>query len=131
MFKNIFSASHSSLPDFSALKIDMHSHLIPGIDDGSKNMGDSADLARRMYRLGYRKMITTPHIQQEFFRNTPETILNGLEKVRKELRSENVPMEVQAAAEYLINRSGFEEKVIQREFIDIRRKILTGRAIIL
>lgn len=123
MFKNIFSASHSSLPDFSALKIDMHSHLIPGIDDGSKNMGDSADLARRMYRLGYRKMITTPHIQQEFFRNTPETILNGLEKVRKELRSENVPMEVQAAAEYLID-DGFEEKVSSGNLLTFGEKYL-------
>ena len=109
MFKNIFSASHSSISDFSALKADMHSHLIPGIDDGAKNLMESVDLARRMYQLGYRKLITTPHIQQEFFRNTPEIILNGLEKVRKALKSENVPVEIQAAAEYLID-DGFEEK---------------------
>jgi tyrosine-protein phosphatase YwqE len=109
VFKNIFSSSRPSLPDFSALNADMHSHLIPGIDDGAKNLMESVDLARRMYQLGYRKLITTPHIQQEFFRNTPEIILNGLEKVRKALKSENVPVEIQAAAEYLID-DGFEEK---------------------
>lgn len=109
MFKNLFSSTKSSLTDFSAVRADMHSHLIPGIDDGSKNLTETIALARRMYQLGYKKLITTPHIQQEFFRNTPEIILNGLRKVRKALKDENIPIEIQAAAEYLID-DGFEEK---------------------
>jgi protein-tyrosine phosphatase len=108
VFKNLFSSSGPNLTDFSAIKADMHSHLIPGIDDGAKNLGDSVAMARRMYELGYKKLIMTPHIQHDFFRNTPEIILNGLEKVRKALKSENVPIEIQAGAEYLID-DGFEE----------------------
>jgi tyrosine-protein phosphatase YwqE len=111
------------LSDFSVIKTDLHSHLIPGIDDGVKNLSESADLARRMYKLGYRKLITTPHIQQEFFRNTPEIILNGLDKVRKALKSENVPLDVQAGAEYLID-DGFEEKASKGNLLTFSGKYL-------
>ena len=89
---------------------DMHSHLIPGIDDGSKSMEDTLILARRMHQLGYRKLITTPHIQNEFFRNTPEIILPGLEKVKEALKVAGIPVEIEAAAEYLMDE-GFEEKI--------------------
>jgi tyrosine-protein phosphatase YwqE len=87
----------------------MHSHLIPGIDDGARTIQDSLKLIRRMYELGYKKLITTPHIQNEFYKNTPEIILSGLEKVREALKAENIPIEIEAAAEYLLD-DGFVEK---------------------
>ena len=68
--------------DFSWVGTDMHSHLIPGIDDGSKSMEESLDLIRKYASLGFRKLITTPHIMSDAFRNTPEIILSGLEKLR-------------------------------------------------
>jgi protein-tyrosine phosphatase len=125
VFKNLFSylPNKSVIPDFSAVNTDMHSHLIPGLDDGAKNLTESVDLARRMYDLGYRKLITTPHIQQEFFRNTPEIILNGLDKVRKALKSGNVPIELQAGAEYLID-DGFEEKLSKGNLLTFSGKYL-------
>jgi protein-tyrosine phosphatase len=116
VFKNIFSTSKPALTDFSAVKADMHSHLIPGIDDGAKTIDDSIALARRMHELGYKKLITTPHIQHDFFRNTPEIILNGLEKVRKALKSENIPLQIEAAAEYLLD-DGFEEKATNGDLL--------------
>jgi protein-tyrosine phosphatase len=116
VFKNIFSTSKSALTDFSAVKADMHSHLIPGIDDGAKTIEDSIALARRMHELGYKKLITTPHIQHDFFRNTPEVILNGLEKVRKALKTENIPLQIEAAAEYLLD-DGFEEKAANGDLL--------------
>jgi len=85
----------------SAISVDMHSHLIPGIDDGSKSMEESIELARVMYNLGYKKLITTPHIYTEYFKNTPEIILNGLEKLRSALSEASVPITVEAAAEYM------------------------------
>ncbi len=91
-----------------------------------RTLEDSVALIRRMHELGYKKLITTPHIQHEFFRNTPEIILNGLEKVRRALKSENIPVELQAAAEYLID-DGFEEKVSGGNLLDIQWKIFTGR----
>ena len=55
--------------DFSTLKADMHSHLIPGIDDGAKTIEDSLELIRIMHGLGYSKFITTPHIMSDYFRD--------------------------------------------------------------
>ena len=110
VFKKLFSSTASSnhLNDFSAVAVDMHSHLIPGIDDGAATIDDSIALARRMYDLGYKKMITTPHIQHEFFKNTPQNIQQGIQEVRAALKQENIPLLVEAAAEYLID-DGFED----------------------
>lgn len=96
--------------DLGLLHTDLHSHLIPGIDDGSKTMEDSITLIRAMWDLGYRKMITTPHIMADYYRNTPEIILSGLEKLRAEMKKQAVGMEIEAAAEYMID-DAFMEKV--------------------
>jgi len=81
----------------------MHSHLIPGIDDGAKDMEDSIRLIRGLADLGYRKLITTPHILADFYPNTPETIGEGLRAVRAELARQNIDVALHAAAEYLMD----------------------------
>lgn len=110
MFKNLFSPSKQALPDFSAVRADMHSHLIPGIDDGARTMEDAVALIRRLNELGYSKLITTPHIQGEFYKNTPGIILAGLENVKNAVRAQNIPVEIEAAAEYLLD-DAFPEKM--------------------
>ena len=71
LFKKLFNKNKiSKANDFSELKVDVHSHLIPGIDDGADTMEVSMKLIRRMSELGFEKLITTPHIQGEFFKNT-------------------------------------------------------------
>jgi protein-tyrosine phosphatase len=89
--------------DLSWLEVDMHSHLIPGIDDGAKSLQDSLDLIRRLAGYGLRKLVTTPHIQHEYYRNTPEIILGGLEILRKALKEEGISIQVEAAAEYYLD----------------------------
>jgi protein-tyrosine phosphatase len=86
--------------DLSKLGVDMHSHLIPGIDDGAPTMEHSIAMLNKFAQLGYRKVITTPHILGEVHPNTPEIILSGLEEVRKELQKLNINIEIDAAAEY-------------------------------
>ena len=94
----------------STLSCDIHSHFIPGIDDGAKTIEDSVIMLTEMYNLGYRKAITTPHIMGDFYKNTPEIILSGLEKVRAALKEANIPIEVEAAAEYYLDFD-FERKL--------------------
>lgn len=89
--------------DLSILGCDIHSHFIPGIDDGAKTIEDSITMITEMYNLGYKKIITTPHIMGDFYRNTPEIIMNGLEKVRAELKKINLPITIDAAAEYYLD----------------------------
>jgi len=91
--------------DLSTLKIDMHSHLIPGIDDGAKSMDDTIAMLAKFERLGYDKVITTPHIMSDFYKNTPEIITNGLLKVREEIKRHNLKIEIEAAAEYYFDDS--------------------------
>ncbi len=83
----------------------MHSHLIPGIDDGAPTMDHSIAMLNKFAQLGYRKVVTTPHILGEVHPNTPEIILNGLAAVQKELKALNIPIEIEAAAEYYCDES--------------------------
>ena len=50
-----------SLSDLSLIGTDMHSHLLPGIDDGAPDVETSIQLLKGMMSLGYKKFITTPH----------------------------------------------------------------------
>lgn len=92
------------------MQVDVHSHLIPGIDDGAKNMEESISMIKRLKDFGLRKLVTTPHIMSEFYKNTPEIIQMGLEDVRKALKSEQIDIELDAAAEYYLDEI-FLEKV--------------------
>lgn len=100
--------------DLSWLQTDMHSHLIPGIDDGSKSMEESIDLIRRLAGYGLKKIITTPHIMSEYYRNTPEIIRMGLEDLRRAVKMEGIEVELDAAAEYYMDEI-FLEKVKEGE----------------
>jgi protein-tyrosine phosphatase len=101
IFSNLFRKSQLGEPiDLSLIGIDMHSHFIPGIDDGAKTMKDSIELLRSMEELGYKKVITTPHVMGDFFRNTTAIITTGLEQVRNAAKAEGLKIEIEAAAEY-------------------------------
>lgn len=97
IFKNIFGKKEEANIDFSLIGVDMHSHLIPGIDDGSKSMEDSLKMIREFKDLGYKKLITTPHIMSDFYQNSPETILPPTEEIKKQLQGE---IAFSAASEY-------------------------------
>lgn len=89
--------------DFSFLGTDMHSHFIPGIDDGAQNMEDTIELISRLQRLGYKRIVTTPHIKVDHYPNTSTIIQNGLADVRQELANRGINIPIHAAAEYYID----------------------------
>lgn len=89
--------------DFSHVRTDMHSHLLPGIDDGAKTVEDSIEMIRGLKKLGYEKLITTPHIYKEYYPNTPSTIQRALDIVLERLEAENIEIELEAAAEYYLD----------------------------
>ena len=104
MFK-LFSRSKSSpqKADFSSLRTDMHSHLIPDIDDGSPRIEASLQLIRGMADLGYAKIITTPHIMWDMYRNERDDILSRLDVLRTAVQKEGINVELHAAAEYFLD----------------------------
>ena len=89
--------------DFGALITDIHSHLIPGIDDGAKSLDDSISLILGLQSLGYKKLITTPHVMFDYYRNDNEKILGGLKRLREALKLHKIDMEIDAAAEYYLD----------------------------
>jgi protein-tyrosine phosphatase len=102
LFSKLFRKE--SIPEnLGWLNADMHSHLLPGIDDGSPDMETTIDLIRGFQRLGYKKIITTPHILWEMYPNTPEIIKAKVQEVREELKYQGVDVELHAAAEYYID----------------------------
>lgn len=97
---SIFKKQVSEPLDLALIGVDMHSHLIPGIDDGSKSMDETIAMLAKFEHLGYRKVITTPHIMSEVYNNTPEIILKGLDEVRTEVKKHGLNIQIDAAAEY-------------------------------
>lgn len=98
-----FRKKESVSIDLSWLYTDMHSHLIPGIDDGSPDMATSLELIKGFAALGYKKIVTTPHILGEVYPNTAEIIKTGNEKVQNAITEAGLSIEFKAAAEYFID----------------------------
>jgi protein-tyrosine phosphatase len=105
------------------IKVDMHSHLIPGIDDGSKTMDESIELIRAFKEFGYKKIITTPHIMSDYYKNTPEIINDGLAKLRLELGKQKIEMEINAAAEYYLDFD-FNDKIHAEKLLTFGKNYL-------
>lgn len=89
--------------DWSFLGSDMHSHLVPGIDDGAQTIEDSIALITKLQQMGYKSLVTTPHIKSDHYPNNPVTIGEGLDQLRHELHKRGINMPVKAAAEYYID----------------------------
>jgi protein-tyrosine phosphatase len=105
------------------LTVDLHSHLIPSIDDGSKSMEESLTLLRGMEALGYEKVITTPHIMFDAYKNTPKMIKDGLTSLRQSAKFEGIEVEIEAAAEYYLDE-GFYDHLHCDDVMSIKGKYI-------
>lgn len=85
------------------ITVDMHSHLLADLDDGVKTMDEAVELVKQLEAAGYTKLVTTPHIISGLYYNHPDTILPALDRLRERLQQEGVKMEVEAAAEYMLD----------------------------
>jgi protein-tyrosine phosphatase len=94
---------HSNSSDWSFLNTDIHSHFIPGIDDGAQTIEDSLNMIRAMKDMGFKSLVTTPHIKFDHYPNTTETIQNGLAQLHRALIENHIDMPIRAAAEYYID----------------------------
>ncbi|AOZ98522.1 tyrosine-protein phosphatase [Flavobacterium commune] len=83
--------------------IDIHSHLLPGIDDGAKTFEDSLRLTQALKSFGISQFITTPHIIQHVWENTHEQIIANKNSTVEKLHKNNITIPFQAAAEYLMD----------------------------
>lgn len=103
MFNFFFKNKDSGTLNFSEIGVDIHSHLIPGIDDGAKTLEDSLVLIQGLQDLGFSKIITTPHIYKEHYPNTKEIIGEGLDVVKLAMKQARIQMPIEASAEYFMD----------------------------
>lgn len=125
IFSSIFGKKQPDLgpADLSVLGCDVHSHFIPGIDDGAQTLEQTMELLTAMSQLGYRKVITTPHSMADGYKNPAAVILGGLEKVRAEVLRMGLSIEVEAAAEYYLDHD-LEEQVNKGTVLTFGNKYL-------
>jgi protein-tyrosine phosphatase len=89
--------------DFSFIGTDMHSHLLPNIDDGCVDIGSSIKCIAKLKELGFSKIITTPHIMGGIYPNTPEQIKENLKELKLALAQEKIEIDLEVAAEYKVD----------------------------
>ena len=104
---------------------DIHSHVLPGIDDGAKTMDDSIALIKKFQELGIHKIITTPHVMGDVWPNSTEVITSKLQEVKKRLQKEGITeFGIEAAAEYMLDEN-FAELLEKKDLLPIKEnKIL-------
>jgi tyrosine-protein phosphatase YwqE len=83
--------------------VDIHSHLLPGIDDGSTSFAETLLLTQGMLEIGVTQFITTPHIIEHVWNNSKDNIQPLEKKTIEELNKNNISIPFKAAAEYLMN----------------------------
>lgn len=85
------------------LQTDVHSHLLAGLDDGVKSMEQAEEIILHFQLLGYQKLITTPHVISDTYRNTPEGIKAKLQELHTYLKRRHIDITIEAAAEYYLD----------------------------
>lgn len=100
------AAADSTAPaqPLAGLVTDMHSHLLPGLDDGAETVEHSLDLLRELKALGFTKLVMTPHIMGDFYKNTPEGVRAALATLRAAAAEAGLgDVALECAAEYYLD----------------------------
>lgn len=113
----MFSFFRKKLTDifpFHELAVDVHSHIMPGVDDGAPEGDSSVRLVSGLIDLGYETFTATPHVMEDIWRNNSSTIMTGAANLREVLHSSGINNNVNVAAEYLID-GNFEQLLKDKE----------------
>ncbi|MGF1924757.1 MAG: tyrosine-protein phosphatase [Bacteroidia bacterium] len=99
-----FFTKRNKVTDISWLGVDMHSHILPGIDDGSPDVETSIGFVKAFENLGFDKLICTPHIYKDLYPNTPDSIASAKTQLQVAMDKEGCAIKLDAAAEYMMDQ---------------------------
>ena len=85
------------------IEVEFHSHLIPAVDDGVETLEQSLEILNGFQQMGIRKVITTPHIMSDFYKNSRNNLIPILGEIHTKLKEMGSKLEVEVAAEYMID----------------------------
>ena len=97
---SFFKSKKGKQVEMERISIDMHSHILPGIDDGAQNVEQSIQLIKSLKNLGYSDFFCTPHVLGDYYPNTDETIQKSFDKFNYHLDLAKVDCKRHAVAEY-------------------------------
>lgn len=121
MFSFFKSKSEKELP---RLLTDIHSHLLPELDDGVKTWEEAIEVIRQLEKLGYSRLITTPHIMTDLYRNDPVAIRSKVEMLQKLLKEKGIAVELEAAAEYYLDEYLLQQVNLEADLLTFGSKFL-------
>ncbi|MCL4639380.1 MAG: histidinol phosphatase [Pseudosphingobacterium sp.] len=100
---SIFKSKKKQVTDISWVRTDIHSHLLPGIDDGVKDVETSIKFITALIDLGYEQFIVTPHIYDEVHPNTPASINAAHQQLYAAMEQRGLAdLYLHSAAEYML-----------------------------
>ena len=103
MFEYFKRKDNTPFLDILPITTDIHSHILPGIDDGAPNIATSLQLVKGIQALGINKTVATPHVIGDLYRNTPATINRALNQLKAACAEDGIDIEITAAAEYMLD----------------------------
>ncbi len=116
-----FKKKEKQIADFFGRDfVDIHSHLLPGIDDGAKDLDKSIELIKKMHSYGIKNFITTPHVLGDVYPNSSTTIKEKAQEVREELKNRGLDdIHFSTAAEYMIDEQ-FSELLKEGDLLTLK-----------
>ena len=105
------------------MKLDFHSHILPGIDDGAVDIDTSVFLAESMKDWGFERITCTPHITSKY-RNTPETIRRAFEQLQEALYVRGTDLDLKMSAEYRLVPETWPEVLEKNWLMPIEDKFI-------
>lgn len=119
---SFFSKKHFIADLFDGM-VDLHNHILPGIDDGAQTVEDSKNMLNTYKELGFKSVTATPHVMANVYENTPSSIANAYNQVKESFSNQNSNLLVNYSAEYMVDEC-LEEKILKNKIILIRGKYL-------
>ena len=105
------------------MKLDFHSHILPGLDDGARDLDDALMLASSMKGWGFERVYCTPHINA-LYRNTPDSIRPAFEQLKEALATHNVDLDIRMSAEYRLVPETWPEVLEKKWLMPIEDKYI-------
>ena len=105
------------------MKLDFHSHILPGLDDGATDIENAIALAKALKEWGFERVTCTPHITTQY-RNTPDTIRPAFDQLSEKIQEHNIDLEIKMSAEYRIVPQTWPEVLKNNWLMPIEDKYL-------
>lgn len=119
-----FFSKKKFLKDLLENFVDIHCHILPGIDDGAANIKESLNLIEKLTQLGVSQFIATPHVMQDFYPNTDETIGNAFQILLEAIAASKLSnIIINPAAEYMMDEH-FTEHVLNKNLFTLKKNLV-------